>query len=214
MTTTYSLSQLVETANQVLASEGLPSELNERLVRHYASSKALPSPAKQGREAVYDEAHLNALLSLRRSQSRGITSKGYTQLVAESDSTFDASSAAGVAYGGSVVPNASLLRAAASSPREGALAYLRGISPTASAPESMTFGIASASQDATALVGMSNQLLSKPVLTSSAPAAESWTTWEVAPGVRFEVRSDVGWTKAAEDSLLAIISTLHKPKQQ
>lgn len=74
------LDTLVETANEVLA-DHLPrevadgrvkSEVNPRLVRHYASEGLLDPPLRRGRHARYTVDHLLQLLALRRLLSEGM----------------------------------------------------------------------------------------------------------------------------------------------
>lgn len=79
----FDLSELVATANALLPHylpEGEPhsgsssrfkEQLNERLVRHYATLGLLGAPEKAGRENRYGYRHLVQILALRRLQAEG-----------------------------------------------------------------------------------------------------------------------------------------------
>jgi len=78
---TWSLDDFVDEVNQLLpqvvpgdaAARG-KSEVNARLVRHYATEGVLPKPLKEGVEARYDGDHLVRVLALRRLLADGYPS--------------------------------------------------------------------------------------------------------------------------------------------
>ncbi|AFZ67414.1 MerR family transcriptional regulator [Deinococcus peraridilitoris] len=79
----FDLAEFVRTANELLShylpevetpSEGssrFKEQLNERLVRHYATLGLLDAPEKAGRENRYTYTHLVQLLALRKLQAEG-----------------------------------------------------------------------------------------------------------------------------------------------
>lgn len=54
------------------------NEWNIRLLRHYATEKAISRPLKEGRKAYYTEEHLREIQLLLQSQSMGMSSKFYS----------------------------------------------------------------------------------------------------------------------------------------
>lgn len=54
------------------------NEWNVRLLRHYATEKAISRPLKEGRKAYYTEEHLREIQLLLQSQSMGMSSKFYS----------------------------------------------------------------------------------------------------------------------------------------
>lgn len=67
----YRLSELAET-----------SGVSERTIRYYQSEKLLPRPVKRGRDAVYDEGHLERLGLIAELRDRGLTLGTIRELVA------------------------------------------------------------------------------------------------------------------------------------
>jgi hypothetical protein len=76
MKTLYSLEEFVVQANERLATLGLVPTVTVRQVRDYASKNKMSSPHKEGREARYDDSHVEEVLALRHAKSIGISSRG------------------------------------------------------------------------------------------------------------------------------------------
>ncbi len=75
----YGVQQLVEAASNVLASGVAPQEKktvselpDERTVRFYISQSLLPEAKKEGRQKVFTDLHLFALLAIKKLQSDGL----------------------------------------------------------------------------------------------------------------------------------------------
>lgn len=224
MAKTYSLSQLVQEANSLLTKEGLEPSWNERLVRHYTSEKkVLTPPSKEGREARYNETHLEQLLSLRRAQKLGITATGFDNALKYSTNLSESSIGATQArsmISGKAESLSSTLRATGSAfnatanassvipkqlpetsqVQENALMFLRGLGSTGKEVD---------------ILEQVTQAVQLPASTYPAQnAPESWLTWEIQNGVRLNIRTDVydAFGSDVEKSLIEAIKTIRKSK--
>ena len=74
------IEQCVEHINARLTEEGLQASMNVRLLRHYQQQKSIPSPTQEGRFAKYSDAHVEAVVELRKAQNIGVSSKAYTTI--------------------------------------------------------------------------------------------------------------------------------------
>jgi DNA-binding transcriptional MerR regulator len=70
-----------ETAPYALAQLASLSSLSERTIRFYQAEGLLPAPTRQGRDARYDDGHLERLRIIGELQDRGFTLKSIRQLL-------------------------------------------------------------------------------------------------------------------------------------
>jgi DNA-binding transcriptional MerR regulator len=70
-----------ETAPYALADLAHLSSLSERTIRFYQAEGLLPAPQRQGRDARYDDGHLERLRIIGELQDRGFTLKSIRQLL-------------------------------------------------------------------------------------------------------------------------------------
>jgi len=69
------------TIDELSAESGVPS----RTIRFYQSKKALPPPERRGRQAIYDDTHVERLKLIGRLQDQGLTIKAIRTLLARAD---------------------------------------------------------------------------------------------------------------------------------
>lgn len=69
------------TIDELAAETGVSS----RTIRFYQSKKTLPAPVRRGRQAIYDESHVERLQLIGRLQDQGLTIKAIRSLLSRAD---------------------------------------------------------------------------------------------------------------------------------
>ncbi|MEM6929075.1 MAG: MerR family transcriptional regulator [Myxococcota bacterium] len=69
------------TIDELAAETGVSS----RTIRFYQSKKALPAPERRGRQAIYDDSHVERLRLIGRLQDQGLTIKAIRSLLSKAD---------------------------------------------------------------------------------------------------------------------------------
>ena len=173
----YTLEKLVSIVNEKLEDAGIPNTVNERLVRHYTSSRVVPPAYKDGKEARYDDTHIAALLSLRSSQSAGISSKALKNLSTSVSSELETKS-----Y--SMASNA-------------ALSFLSSL-PTENRACASFNALSVQSPVVGGLYGVMDQV--PPVVKS-----ETWDRLLIADGIEINLRKDKSLTPVQIKNITSII---------
>lgn len=195
----YNLPKLVDEVNKQLSDLGLENQVNERLVRHYTTEKLVPAPLKEGKEARYTEEHVNALVSLRNSQSIGYSTKVLkSTLLSASGSTSSNSLLASNSYCASPdtsYEQAVLAKSNASNP---ALDFLSTLSESNKPPMSRGFSASAKSSSS----------LTAPVASMVAQSAhepeQKWSRIVIKDGLEVNIREDIKSNITASD--LALLS--------
>lgn len=224
MDTTYSLDQLIERTNALLTSEKLKTFTTSTL-RHYTSRQVLPKAKKVGREAKYSEEHVEAMLALRRSQSLGVTAKAHTAAKYYAEDVIESSGLNPGEHapihpngiGTSAFTNCSAMEER-SEIQKSAIDFLNkldnsGWRPMPALSGSMAttpklhalFGASSAMAEHATRSGISgliaatstgSELMKK--ITQAKPS--TWEEFEIHPGLRLQVRSDLSSGGAVDQS--------------
>ena len=228
--TTFLIDDCVKKINEALAKEGLPETMNARLLRHYTQLEGMPKPLKQGKYAVYQQAHIDAVLELRRSQSVGITSKAYSYVSEartaslKNDSALllsDAFMSSSSAFASSTSPEAMLpaLNVASShrtpDQNRALMALAQLDTPSIRNPQflSKSFQVAAGRGAPVTIgsIGASLTTSAAPVPMSTSVPQHAWHEVECMDGVRLHIRNDVAkaWSDIHKEAIAQTTLTLN-----
>ena len=103
------INECVDAINRRLQEEGLEPNMNARLIRHYQGG-SVPEPRREGKFAKYDDAHVEAIVALRKAQHLGVSAKAYSTICSTASPTLHPLQASVVASA-SNIPTMESLRA-------------------------------------------------------------------------------------------------------
>lgn len=140
------INECVDAINRRLQEEGLEPNMNARLIRHYQGG-SVPEPRREGKFAKYDDAHVEAIVALRKAQHLGVSAKAYSTICSTASPTLHPLQASVVASA-SNIPTMESLRAREDSlytvEQRNALRALAALQPAPSFPGLLTGSASSA----------------------------------------------------------------------
>jgi hypothetical protein len=207
----YPLHQLLSIANSLVENEGL-KKFSVSTLRHYTAKDILPKPTKEGREVRYGDQHIDAMISLRRAQHIGVTSRAHNHTkyfpdIPEQKTLTPVST---------VIPLELRIDAEENTfsideIKKKGLKFLESLGPPTMLPVT-----SSTTKHLTGFFGlMNNTQINAEVSLEKTPRGnipEIWSAWEISPGIRLQVSSMVleDWTPEHEKLVINTVLSIKK----